>query len=279
MSDDNVEQKEFWEELLGPRWLARVEAMDRCYAPMLDHLLAAAALKPGMRVLDIGCGPGVSTFAAADIVGPEGHVTGADISRLFVEAAEARATSHPNVSFVLADAQSDPLEGAPFDALISRLGMMFFADPRAALAHLRSQMAPGARATFICWDARHLNPWFNIPFEAAAARFGQPPRPDDPFAPGPFAFRKAERVTDLLAEAGWSDPRAEEARMTFPLDHLGDARGAAGLITEFGPAKTVVEAGGGTIDDLPAVAADVAQRLEGQPLALDGQLILYSAVA
>jgi ubiquinone/menaquinone biosynthesis C-methylase UbiE len=105
------------------------------------------APQPGERVLDVGCGFGATTAAVAQAVGPSGRVVGIDISAPMIERARARLAQSANgtapVELVVGDAQSDDLRG-PHDAVVSRFGMMFFADTPAAIAHISGAVRPGA---------------------------------------------------------------------------------------------------------------------------------------
>src|SRR3954469_20864542 len=108
-------------------------------------LLAAAAPQQGERIVDIGCGGGRSSLAAARAVGADGAVVGIDVSNGLLQLAEERrqAAGAANLRFVLADAPTDSSPGAPFDAATSQFGVMFFDDPVAAFANIRSQLRPG----------------------------------------------------------------------------------------------------------------------------------------
>jgi SAM-dependent methyltransferase len=181
----------------------RREQLTRTVTP---YLMEAAALRAGERVVDIGSGAGIAALAAAEAVGPAGQVVGADISVPLVGYATSRAADLgvTGVRFCVCDAQQDGVEGAPFDAAISQFGVMFFEDPVAAFANIRSQVADGGRLAFACWQALARNPWFTGP---AVAPFVAPPPPPGPgrSPTGPFAFADAERVLSILTSAGWRD--------------------------------------------------------------------------
>ena len=92
--------------------------------------------------------------------------------------------------------------------MLSRFGVMFFADPAKTFANLRRGLKPGGRLVFVCWRAPDLNPWLTLSF--AAAKPHLPPQPaQPPDAPGPFAFSDEQRVRGLLEQAGFRDVRAE----------------------------------------------------------------------
>lgn len=253
----NDEQAEFWGKSdMGSRWLTFEDQLDHLMTPVLDLVLDRAGLLGGMRILDIGCGTGASTLAAAQKVGPSGDVLGLDISQQFLDRAQRRAANLPNVRFQNADAQVADLTSLHRDALISRFGVMFFADPVAAFANMAQALRPGGQMTFAAWGGLSENPWFRVPHIAAVARLGQPPKVDRN-APGPLAFHDRDRVADLMAQAGLTDIRVE----AVPLSLTGpaDVNDAAALCTRVGPAARVIAHFDGTQDDVTAVQNRVAE--------------------
>lgn len=189
-----------WTGRVGNAWAEEWRRTDRSFGPLTDRLLDPAALGAFAQVLDIGCGAGelVERLAAWH---PQAQLLGIDISAELLAVARARCGQLPNARFAEADAASwrADCEARP-DLLISRHGVMFFADPVAAFAHLRAQAAPGARLRFSCFRARADNEW------VAALMAALPPQPpSDPQAPGPFAFADPDRVEAILAGAGWGD--------------------------------------------------------------------------
>jgi SAM-dependent methyltransferase len=156
-------------------------------------------------VLDIGCGAGETSLDLGAAVAPDGAVLGADISQPLLDLARARgaATGLP-VGFLAADAQTSDFGGEPFDAVFSRFGVMFFADPAAAFANIAAALKPGGRLAFVCWRPFAENPLMREPMQAALPLI-PPPEPSDPLAPGPFAFADPERVRGILPGAGFCD--------------------------------------------------------------------------
>ena len=205
---DNSEQQDFWTNIAGPKWVENQEAMDALMQPVLDGVLDRAGLQPGDTVLDIGCGTGASTLAAADIVGSEGQVLGADISTLLLDVARTRAAGRDTIRFVDADAATYAFEPASFDHLISRFGVMFFADSVAAFANMAQALKPGAQVSFASWGQIPNNPFFVDAAQAAREALGPIPRAD-PDEPGPFAFRDPERVLAILSDAGLQSPAVD----------------------------------------------------------------------
>ena len=200
----NAQQITYWNEAAGPTWADLQGPLDRQLAPLGRAAMAALAPRPGERVLDIGCGAGGTSLQLAQAVAPGGDVTGVDISRPLLEVARQRASGIPGLSFVEADAQTYPFETAGFDAVFSRFGVMFFADPVAAFANIRRALKPGGRLAFVCWRAPAENPIMTLPMAAALAHL-PPPAPPEPGAPGPFAFADPERVRTILGTAGFTD--------------------------------------------------------------------------
>jgi SAM-dependent methyltransferase len=114
----------------------------------------------------------------------------------------------PAPLYRLADAQTADFGTLRFDAVYSRFGVMFFADPRAAFANLRRSLEPGGRLAFVCWRTLDENAWMRLPLESARALLG-PAAARDPAAPGPFAFADAGRVREILRGAGFTAPSIE----------------------------------------------------------------------
>jgi ubiquinone/menaquinone biosynthesis C-methylase UbiE len=201
----NREQAELWNGAAGRGWVQAQESLDRLMAPFENLLLEAVAAKGARRVLDIGCGTGATTLAIARHLGERGNAVGLDISEPMIALAQKRAaTERTPPRFIAADAQTYAFEPASFDLIVSRFGIMFFADPVQAFANLRRAAAPGGALELIAWRSAAENP-FMTAAERAAAPFlpSLPPRKAD--EPGQFAFADRTRVEAILRDAGWSD--------------------------------------------------------------------------
>lgn len=199
----NAAQSTYWNDTAGPTWAQFQSPLDRQLAPLGRAAMAALALKAGERVLDIGCGAGATSLELAAAVAPDGEVLGADISDTLLAVARQRAQGVRGVSFLQADAQTHPFAPASFDAVFSRFGVMFFADPPAAFANLLRALKPGGRLAFVCWRRPDENPIMTLPMAAALAHVPAPP-PPEPGAPGPFAFADPEHVRRILGAAGFN---------------------------------------------------------------------------
>ena len=121
------------------------EAFAHVTAYFMPFLLRAAGVAPGMRVLDIATGTGLSAEAALGAVGPAGHVTAADVSPAMIAKARERLAHVPNVSISVEDGQALPFPDESFDAVLCNLGLMFFPDPVRGLIEFRRVLRRGGR--------------------------------------------------------------------------------------------------------------------------------------
>jgi SAM-dependent methyltransferase len=200
----NAQQIEYWNGPAGERWAAAQDRIDHHLGLLTEALMAFAAPKQGERVLDIGCGGGTTALLLRERVGPDGAVTGIDISAPGLGVARARAhAAMADVAFVEGDASAYEFQPV-FDLAFSRFGVMFFDDPGAAFANIRQALAPNGRLGFVCWRTFKENEWAFTPYNAARDLL-PPQEPMDPHAPGPFAFADGERVRAILEQAGFAD--------------------------------------------------------------------------
>jgi SAM-dependent methyltransferase len=203
MSDTSTDPTHDWNGDSGERWAANLDRLDLMLQDFGQAALVAAAVQSGERILDVGCGSGTSTFMLAEQVGAAGYVLGVDISEQLVKLASAATPNSAPVEFLLADAATASLPAESFDLLFSRFGVMFFDEPAAAFAHMRGALKPDGRIAFVCWRSAAENDWVRLPM--SAIRDIVPMAPTDPEAPGPFAFGKSDRLTDILTAAGFHD--------------------------------------------------------------------------
>jgi SAM-dependent methyltransferase len=204
MSNTNAQQIEYWNGPAGERWAAAQDRIDHHLGLITEALLAFAPICEGQRVLDIGCGGGTTTLMLRERLGPDGAVTGIDISAPNLAVARARAhAGMANVAFVEADAATYDFQPV-FDVAFSRFGVMFFDDPVAAFTNLRTALTKRGKLTFVCWRAFEENTWAFAPYQSALELL--PPQDSmHPHAPGPFAFADGERVRSILMDAGFSN--------------------------------------------------------------------------
>jgi SAM-dependent methyltransferase len=120
-----------------------------------------------------------------------------------IEAAAGRTSDPTGIEWRTADVATWTAD-EPFDAVISRFGVMFFDDPVAAFANIRAACAPGAELAFACWRAGERD-IFTAGFGPLAARMDIPLEIPQVGAPGPLGFGTSELIGDTLAEAGWTN--------------------------------------------------------------------------
>ena len=245
-SGPNAEQAQRWNGESGRRWVTHRKRHQAEHQNLVPRLFEAVAIAPGERVLDVGCGCGATTIAAAraalDLARPGGRAVGVDLSAPMLTEARRLAgqAGAGNVAFVRADAQACPLRRESCDVMISSFGVMFFADPAAAFTSNAAALRPGGRLAFRCWRPDTEKEVFSIPqraFNAIAP--GSVPARDDLFA-------DPERLSRLLAAAGWTDIQADPVTQPAWIgsdveDVIGYARGME-LVR-----RVAEEAGGGDL--------------------------------
>lgn len=162
-------------------------------ALFVDPLLQVADVKPGTRLLDVACGPGVAAAQAA-VAGA--RVTGVDFSPEMIGEARRR---HPAIEFQIADAEELPFSDARFDAVIANFGIHHVEVPEHAIAKARRVLAPGGTFAFTFWVAPQDNTAWRLIFEAIAAHG----RTDVPMPAGNDAHATPENFSGLAAAAGF----------------------------------------------------------------------------
>jgi len=212
----NAAQAQRWNGESGHYWIAHRERHLAGHRYLLPHLFRAAAISPGERVLDVGCGCGATTIVAAHAArgmagtGPPdrlsggdepGRAVGLDLSGPMLDVARrlAARAGAANARFVRGDAQICPLRRESCDVMISSFGVMFFDDPAAAFASMAAALRRRGRLAFLCWQHDTHNELFALPLRAFGAHMR---------LPGPAVgelFTDPRRVTELLSGAGWED--------------------------------------------------------------------------
>lgn len=238
MTSNEVERRRWNNAEMVASWPSRETFTDR----VTPYLLEAAIPGPGERILDVGCGGGRAAIAAAAMAQPGGRVVGADISQGMVDLATSRATQAKakNVRFVVTDVQADKIAGGPFDLAISQFGVMFFDDPVAAFANIRTHLKPAGRLVFACWQPMKRQKWFLGP--VLAPFVPPPPPPERGKSPtGPFSLADPRATRAKLLEAGFSDVVRMPRQLVVRAERsaLGDA---AMLASSGVPAARLAEA-------------------------------------
>ena len=189
---------------------------DRAFAHVtayfMPFLLRAAHLVPGMRVLDIATGTGLSAEATLAAVGSTGHVTAADISPAMVGKARERLGNASNVSVAVDDGQALSFPDESFDAVLCNLGLMFFPDPVRGLSEFRRVLRPGACAAVSVNTVveRSYNHQINIIISRYVPSLAEA-------VTRSFALGEASHLQLLFNEAGFADFETHTVRHTFVL--------------------------------------------------------------
>lgn len=254
---DNTSQIEYWNGPAGQKWVRDADRMDVMLAPFVDAIIASVMPSPGQSVIDIGCGAGaLSLNLASSAVNVT--VTGVDVSTALIELARQRSVAvGAGIEFVVADAAiwKSP---EPADLVISRFGVMFFADPVAAFSNIRASVKPKGKLRFACWRPLPENPWALVPLQAAMHLLKTPPAPPPPGTPGPFAFGDSDYVRRVLMESGWSNISVTpwDGELALP---GASAEESADFMLEMGPlSRAIAEQG----IDPAAVKSAVVEKLK-----------------
>ena len=234
--DRNADQIAYWNGPGGEHWTERQPLQDILLAPISQILIDSAAANPGERIIDVGCGCGSTSIALAQAVAPSGFVLGIDISAPMLARARQLAPKTLPVDFVIADATVHPFDPASFDLLVSRFGVMFFAEPALSFANLRRALKPTGRLAFVCWREPRENPMLMTPLQAAYKHVPKLPQPG-PEDPGPFSFASEERVRRILREAGFVDVAIVPRNLSLDIAIGRGLEAAVQGAIEIGPAS------------------------------------------
>lgn len=215
---DPVQYKETtrkqWEEAAEAwhRWGPTLEAW---LGPATECMLDMADVGPGSRVLDVAAGAGGQTLAAARRIGPDGSVLATDISPtiLTYAAGEAARGGLRSVETRVLDGEHLDVEGGGFDAVISRVGLIYFPDQQRALAGMHHALRPGGHLAAIVYSTPERNEFFSIPVSIIRRRAELPP--PAPGQPGPFSLGAPGVIEETFTRAGFGDVVVE--RIAAPL--------------------------------------------------------------
>jgi SAM-dependent methyltransferase len=206
--------REQWQSAAEP-WYRWGPALEEWLGEATELMLDLAHLAPGHRVLDVAAGAGGQTLAAALRVGPEGSVLATDISEKILGFAEhrAREAGAENVATRVMDGENLDVEAGFFDAVISRVGFIYFPDQAAAFSGMRRALKPGGRLTGVVYSTPEANRFFSIPVSIIRRRAALPaPAPGQP---GPFSFGAAGVIETAYERAGFSE--IEVRRISAPV--------------------------------------------------------------
>ncbi len=185
--------------------------LNRWLGPATETMLDMAGVTRGSHVLDVAAGAGEQSLAAARRVGSSGRVLVTDISPTILEYAEraARLAGMDNVATHAVDGERlDELEAGPFDAVISRVGLIYFPDQQKALRGMRNKLRDGGKVAAMVYGTAECNGFFSIPVSIIRRRAALPP--PLPGQPGPFSLGQPEVLEKAFTDAGLKDVRIEQ---------------------------------------------------------------------
>lgn len=238
------------------------DLIDLQMSPLGLAAMDALDLKPGQSVVDVGCGTGQTLLQLLDRVGAAGRVIGVDIGPHVLAVARARAADRPQIALLQEDASALRLPDNSVDAIYSRFGLMFFAEPQEAFRNVVRLLRPGGKIAFVCWRSLADNELDLFPLQASGVNL-----PPDPT---PFSFEDSEYIQALPTRAGFSHISIEalDAQVS-----TGDAAAMLSVVTRVGALGKLLR------DDpslLPLVEPQVQSALKSRER--DGRVALRAAV-
>lgn len=235
----------FWDRR-AMAWQQRAGVIDEHLAVYGRRGVEALGLREGERVLDVGCGAGYCAAELAALVGCDGRVVGVDVSPGMIAAATAMIEpEQPDVSFGVANAQTDELGDGLFDAAFARFSLMLFEDPLAGLFNIARALKPSGRFACLVWGSRQDNPWISVPRLAAAPVLGIRP-PEQTADTGRRGA--ADQLAAMLDRTGFADVHIDLVRGARWISDENTREDIAILFEE-----------GGALSDAWAVADDATR--------------------
>ena len=211
MADDMLD---VWRES-AKYWTKHSDTIHQMFAPLTQALIERAGIREGQAVLDVAGGAGEPSLTIAETVGPDGSVTCTDAVAEMVEAARANAQRRglTNIQFQQCTPDALPFPENSFDAVVSRLGVMFFPDTLVAMREMLRVLKPGGKLAFAVWGKSEHNPFCYLVTRVMDQHVTSPAA--DPDAPNAFRFAERGKLSSVMTQAGAID--VEEDVVTFDI--------------------------------------------------------------
>jgi ubiquinone/menaquinone biosynthesis C-methylase UbiE len=259
----NKKQFEAWNGGESVHYVAHADRYDRQRAPFTEALLEQIRLTPHQSLLDVGCGCGALTLAAARFAD---SAVGIDISAPLTQVASERASTAriDNVEFVVADAQTHAFAPGTFDLVVSQFGLMFFDNPVRAFSNLRRSLAPGGRLALVSWRPISANEWLTVIASQVAKRVEIPEFGGLAKGPGMFALMDQNETTTLLEAAGFTGVAFESLAPSILIGGGGTVDQSMEFLLGMGMVRGLVELAGADAYDevVEAVRSSLIERYE-----------------
>lgn len=211
-----------WENA-APGWAKWESATAEWAEPATQAMLELAGIAPGIRVLDIACGAGSQTLSAARIVGAHGHVIASDISETMLQHVRenVRTAGLQNVSTLQGAADELEIPPESVDAVICRLGLMLFPDPKNALKCIYRSLKPGGKVAVVVFSSPTTNPHRAKAMQILLRHAGKPPPAQG--QPGMYALGGTGIMESLYQECGFIETKRRELKIPMVLQSATDA--------------------------------------------------------
>jgi ubiquinone/menaquinone biosynthesis C-methylase UbiE len=203
MAKETEEIRRRWQES-SFYWKKNRDVIEQMFGPISKALIESAALNSDDRVLDLAGGIGEPSLTIAQNYGNHLSITFTDVVFEMILAAQTEASKRNiyNIQFCQCSGDHLPFADGSFNAVVSRLGIMFFPDTKRALTEITRVLRPNGRASFAVWHRREFTPMHEIVSTVLEKFIPSEPVPFD--APDPFRFSQEGRLKDLLKDAGFS---------------------------------------------------------------------------
>lgn len=263
MTTPNRNQFEAWNGGESVHYVDHADHYDRQLAPFTEALLTEVEVTPHHSVLDVGCGCGALTLAAARIADT---AVGIDFSAPLTEVGSerARAARMDNVEFVVADAQTYGFAAHAFDLVVSQFGLMFFDDPVKAMSNLRRTLTPGGRLAFVCWQSLPSNEWLTVIAQEVARRVEIPEFGGLSRGAGMFALKDQDETKTLLKAAEFTEIAFESLAPTILIGGGGTVDQSMNFLLGMGMVRGLLGLVGTEAHDevVEAVRSSLTERYE-----------------